>query len=123
MARPTTESVASGPRSHHAGELAERQLTGMLHVFVAFDWGEEINLDQARSLVPAEIRELPRRRRTPASISYRPRPLRYLLAPPTVDLPELGSVQPTTEATLFDFAAVSVASRVPFEKSRTPPMA
>ena len=33
--------------------LAEA-VAGTLHVFVAFDWGEEIDLDQARRLVPAE---------------------------------------------------------------------
>jgi hypothetical protein len=111
--------MTSAPRPYAAGELAETRLGGVLHVFVAFDWGEEINLEQARRLAPAEIRELPRRRRTPASITYRPSPLRYLLTAPTVDLPEVGAVQPTAEATLFDFAAVSVALHVPFELSGT----
>jgi hypothetical protein len=38
-------------------------LTGTLHVYVAFDWGEEIDLERTRALVPAEVRDLPRRRR------------------------------------------------------------
>src|SRR5262245_1050499 len=89
-------------------------LTGTLHIFVAFDWGEAIDLDQARRLVPGEVHELPRRRRTPSSITYRPPPLRFGLSGVILDLPELGSVHPTAEATLFDFAAVSVAIHVPF---------
>jgi hypothetical protein len=88
---------------------------GVLHLFVAFDWGEEINLDLARRLVPAETHDLPRRRRTPSSIAYRPPPLRFYLPPASLDLTELGPVQPSTEATVFDFAAVSLAFHVPFQ--------
>jgi hypothetical protein len=44
-------------------------LTGSLHIFVAFDWGDEILLDQAARLVPASRHELPRRRRSPSSYS------------------------------------------------------
>jgi len=50
-------------------------LTGTLHLFVAFDVGEEVDLEKARRLVPAQVQDLPRRRRTPTSISYRPPPL------------------------------------------------
>src|SRR5262245_40857881 len=48
---------------------------GTLHFFVAFDWGEEIDLDRARKLAPGEVHDLPRRRRTPTSFAYRPAPL------------------------------------------------
>jgi hypothetical protein len=89
-------------------------LTGVLHVYVAFDWGEELDLEQARRLVPAEIHDLPRRRRTPSSITYRPPPLHIALPPATLDLPEVGTVQATAEATVFDFAGVSLALHVPF---------
>jgi hypothetical protein len=95
-------------------------LAGVLHVYVAFDWGDEVRLDLARSLVPAEVHALPRRRRTPPSIAYRPAPLRFLLEPVPLSLPELGAVQLGGEATVFDFAAVSVAFHVPF---RLPPAA
>ena len=88
--------------------------TGILHVYVAFDWGEEIDLNRARQLVPAEFQSLPRRRRTPFSIAYRPPPLRFQLAPVGLRLAELGEVQATAEATVFDFAAVTVALHVPF---------
>jgi hypothetical protein len=95
-------------------------LTGTLHIYVAFDWGDEVRLDLARSLVPAEVHDLPRRRRTPPSIGYRPAPLRFLLEPVPLSLPELGAVQVGAEATVFDFAAVSVALHLPF---RLPPAA
>jgi hypothetical protein len=90
---------------------------GILHIYVAFDWGEEIDLERARRLVPAETVQFPRRRRTPPSIVYRPAPLRLSLTPGAVDLPEVGPVQPATEVTLFDFAAVSVALHVSFRLS------
>jgi hypothetical protein len=90
-------------------------LTGVLHVYVAFDWGEEVDLERARSLVPAEVRDLSRRRRTPSSITYRPPPLRFTLPSISFPMPRLGVVLFTAEATLFDFAAVSVALHLPFQ--------
>src|SRR4051812_22943244 len=92
-------------------------LKGQLHLFVAFDWGEEVNLERAQRLQPADARDLPRRPRTPASFTYRPRPLRYGLGTVKLRLPELGEVATTAEATLFDFAGVSVALRLPLELS------
>jgi hypothetical protein len=86
-------------------------LSGTLHVYVAFDWGDEVDLEQARRLAPADQHALPRRRRTPSSIAYRPPPLRFLLEQARLDLPGAGPV--TAEATVFDFAAVSVALHVP----------
>jgi hypothetical protein len=91
--------------------------TGTLHTFVAFDWGEEIDLQHARRLVPAEVHELPRRLRTPASIAYRPPPLRFQTPMNLPELLEIGSLQGVAEVTLFDFAAVSVALHVPFRLS------
>jgi hypothetical protein len=108
MSTTTLNEPASAPL---ASSVA---LTGVLHVYVAFDWGEELDLEQARRLVPAEIRDLPRRRRTPSSIVYRPPPLRIALPPVALDLPEAGTVQATAEATVFDFAGVSLALHVPF---------
>jgi hypothetical protein len=85
-----------------------------LHLYVAFDWGEEVDLEKARRLVPAEVHDLPRRRRTPTSITYRPPPLRFALSPVPLTLPELGPAQAAAEATVFDFGAVSIAMHVPF---------
>jgi hypothetical protein len=90
-------------------------LTGTLHLYVAFDWGDEVDLEQAGRLVPAEIHALPRRRRTPPSIAFRPPPLRFRLASVPLELPVGASpVETAPEATVFDFAAVSVALHVPF---------
>src|SRR5437879_727377 len=94
----------------------ETVLAGTLHVYIAFDWGEGVDLEHARSLVPAEVHDLPRRRRTPTSIVYRPPPLRVLLPPVVVDLPELGRTEATVEVTVFDFAAVSVALHIIFRQ-------
>jgi hypothetical protein len=95
----------------------EELVAGVLHVYVAFDWGEEINLDQARELVPAERHVLPRRRRTPPSITFRPPPLRFQMAPVSMDLPGLGAIEVPAEATVFDFAAVSLALHIPIQLS------
>lgn len=92
-------------------------LRGTLHVFVAFDWGDEIDLEQARRLAPAESQDLARRRRTPSSIAYRPAPLRYPLVMPQLELPEIGAITGLAEAIVFDFGGVSVSLQIPFELS------
>ncbi len=89
-------------------------LSGTLHIFVAFDWGDDIDLEQARKLVPASFQELPRRRRTPSSFAYRAPPLYIALAPVALELAEMGKVEAQAGLTVFDFAAVSVALHVPF---------
>ena len=89
-------------------------LSGTLLVNVAFDWGEEIDLERAQSLAPATYHVLPRRSRTPASIAYRPRPLRFRLTPVTLELPGMGSWPAEVEATVFDFGGVSVCLQIPF---------
>jgi hypothetical protein len=88
-------------------------LAGILHIYVAFDWGDAIDLEKARGLVPASFQELPRRRRTPSSFSYRPPPLHVALAPTPLELAELGRVEAQAGLTVFDFAGVSLALRVP----------
>src|SRR4051794_5121149 len=92
-----------------------RTVQGLLHLFVAFDWGDEIRLEQVRSLVPASVQELPRRRRTPPSFLYRPPPLRVSLPPVALKLDALPTAEAAVSTTLFDFGAVSVALRVPFD--------
>jgi hypothetical protein len=90
-------------------------LGGRLHVYVAFDWGDEIDLEHAGRLAPGAALALSRRPRTPSSFTYKPPPLRFRVAPAPIDLPP---GQPTTseaaEVTVFDFAAVSVSFCVPF---------
>lgn len=93
---------------------AAPQISGTLHLFLAFDWGEQILLERAAQLVPASRHELSRRRRTPQSFAFRPPPLHLPLEPVTLELAELGSIQVPAGLTLFDFAAVSLAVTVPF---------
>jgi hypothetical protein len=94
-------------------------LGGVLHVYVAFDWGEEIDLERARRLVQGAAVDLLRRPRTPSSFTYRPPPLRFPLAAATLELPSVGPLAVASAvATVFDFAAVSVALRLPFQLSQ-----
>jgi len=106
--------MSSAPPENVPAEQLRAVLPGMLHIYVAFDWGEEVLVDRARSLVSAEVHDLPRRRRTPSSIAYRPAPLRVRLPALEFELPELGRARASAEATVFDFAAVSLALHVPF---------
>src|ERR1700722_11792346 len=93
-------------------------LPAHLHIFVAFDWGEEVDLERAAQLAPGEFVALSRRPRTPPSITYKPPPLRFRLAPTIVPLPVLGDLTADrVEATVFDFAAVSVSLLLPFRLS------
>src|SRR5437764_12946352 len=87
-------------------------LTGRLHIFVAFDWGDEVDLDLAGRLAPAEAGAIARRPRTPTSIAYKPPPLRFPLAPVPLHLPPLGpDLVRAAEAPVFDCAALRVALR------------
>jgi hypothetical protein len=95
-------------------------LTGIAHIFVAFDWGEEVDLEAARRLLPGQTHELARRRRTPTSFAYAPAPLRYPLAPVKLEVGEPGGsaiTEATADATLFDFGGLSVWMRLPFSLS------
>jgi hypothetical protein len=90
-------------------------LTGRLYVYVAFDWGDEINLALARQQGAGVVLDMVRRPRTPPSIAYRPSPLRFPLGPVVINMPGLtGTPIRSADATVFDFAGVSVAFEVPF---------
>ncbi len=90
-------------------------LAGHLWVFVAFDWGEEVDLDHASRLAHGEALELSRRPRTPPSFAYKPPPLRFPIGPLALPVPGLEQqTAQTAEATVFDFAAVSLGTQIPF---------
>jgi hypothetical protein len=94
-------------------------LPAHLHIFVAFDWGDEVDLERAAQLAPGEFVSLSRRPRTPTSITYKPPPLRVRLAPVKLSLPGCGDAPiELVEATVFDFAAVSVSLELPLRLSR-----
>ena len=101
--------------SHQEEPAAPETLTGHLHVYVAFDWGDEIDLEAARRQGAGVVLDMMRRPRTPVSIAYRPPPLRFPLGPIMVAMPGLsGTPIHSAEATVFDFAGVSVALELPF---------
>jgi hypothetical protein len=89
-------------------------LAGILHAFVAFDWGEEDDLEQSRRAVPAEVHTLPRRLRTPPSIAYQSPPLRFALPPLDLVVPVVGHVSAPGDPMLFDLGAASLAMRIDF---------
>lgn len=97
--------------------IADQLHHGILHAFVAFDWGEAIDLERARLLQPAELHVLPRRRRTPGSFNFHPAPLRITLPEVRLALPEVGDCRAETVVTLFDFAAVTLDLNIPFTLS------
>ena len=86
-----------------------------MHLAFAFDIGDEIDLELARVLLQGELGQLPRRRRTPESIGYRPAPIRVPLEPPASPArrARFGAEPPRAELTLFDFGAISLAVRFP----------
>lgn len=88
----------------------EMPLDVTVHLAFAFDIGYEIELDAARPLLSAERGMLPRRRRTPESIRYRPAPVRVGLDVSELSLPGRNQSDgpPRGELTLFDFGAVSL---------------
>ncbi|MBY0397229.1 MAG: hypothetical protein K2X91_12305 [Thermoleophilia bacterium] len=92
----------------------------VVHVNIAFDLGYEIDLEAARPLMKGVRGVLPRRRRTPESIRYRPAPLRVPIEPTVVRLPaESQAVRPSSgQLSVFDFGAASLALR--FDLRATP---
>jgi len=104
----------SDPSPIRVDALPPGTFTGTLHVFVAFDWGDEVDLGLAQKLPGAGGQHLPRRRRTPTSIDYRPPPVRFDLPPVPLELPAIGTLEVGAEVAVFDFAGVSVCLRVPF---------
>jgi hypothetical protein len=95
-------------------------LAATVYLAFAFDIGDEIDLDRARLILQGEPGQLPRRRRTPESIGYRPAPIRVELEPAGIVLPGEWSWgrPPRGELTLLDFGAISLA--VQFHVSATP---
>ena len=87
----------------------------VIHLDYAFDIGYEIDLEKAGPLLQGQPGTLPRRKRTPESIRYRPAPLRVPIDASGVVLPGGVEAAPPTvgQLTLFDFAAISLALQFP----------
>ncbi|MFI5459680.1 MAG: hypothetical protein ACHRXM_30005 [Isosphaerales bacterium] len=107
-------------REHENPCWMTEPLAATVHLAFAFDIGDEIDLERTRLILQAEPGQLPRRRRTPESIGYRPAPIRVELDPTGVVLPGDWSFTrpPHGELTLFDFGAISLA--VQFHLTATP---
>lgn len=86
-----------------------------IHLAFAFDIGYEIDLEQARALLPGETGPPARRRRSPESIRYRPAPLRVAIDAAGMALPgSRPTIQPPrAELTAFDFGALSLTVQFP----------
>ena len=70
------------------------EIAATVHLAFAFDIGDEVDLDRARLILQGEPGQLPRRRRTPESIRYRPAPIRVELDPAGIALPGDPSLVP-----------------------------
>ena len=106
--------MQSDPRAtDDSASWMTHDVTATVHLAFAFDIGDEINLDRARLILQGQRGQLPRRRRTPESIRYRPAPIRVELEPAGIGLPGGHSLArpPRAELTLFDFAAISLSVR------------
>jgi hypothetical protein len=92
-------------------------LNTTVHLAFAFDIGDEIDLDRAQPILQGEPGQLPRRRRTPEWLGYRPAPVRVEVEPGGIRLPgEWASIEPPRgELTVFDFGAISLSVRFPME--------
>jgi hypothetical protein len=97
-----------------------QRLDSTIHLAFAFDVGDEIDLERARSILQGEPGQLTRRRRAPESTGYRPAPIRVDLDPVGLALPGDCALTrpPRGELTLFDFGAISLAAR--FHVTTTP---
>ena len=92
------KSRASVEREDSADNEAwlNEPLSVVVHLAFAFDIGDEIDLERARQMLQGELGQLPRRRRTPESIGYRPAPIRVPLEP--VGLQPAGRGRPGAES-------------------------
>jgi hypothetical protein len=90
-------------------------LDATIYLALAFDIGYEIDLERAREALQAEKGTLPRRRRTPESIQYRPAPVRVAVPADGLDLPAgfAPGAPPRAELSLFDFGAASLMAAFP----------
>ncbi len=92
-----------------------------IHLAVALDIGDEIDLDRARLILQGEPGQLPRRRRTPEWFGYRPAPIRVELEPAGIALQGEWSFlrPPRAMLTLFDFGALSLTVQFPVTTTPT----
>jgi hypothetical protein len=93
------------------------EFQAVLHLFVAFDWGDEIDVPHAARLVPGERHAAPASAGVSPPLQYRPAPLRFRVPGLALTLPECSPVTVDGVATVFDFGALSLAWRIPLHVS------
>ena len=95
---------------------ASEPLCGHLHIFVAFDWGDEVDLGRAAQLAPGEgVFVSLSRPRTPSSITVQTTTAAFSARAVKLPLPGCGDgLIENVEATIFEFAAVSVSLELRF---------
>lgn len=105
---------APAPAAGAAGRPPLRIERGTCHVLFAFDVGRAIDLDRAeRALLPPTQRETIRHKRTtPPYFQLQPAPIRVSQACGPLAVAGLTS-EPTVDAVIYDFGAVSIAYRFP----------
>jgi hypothetical protein len=93
------------------------ELQTILHLFVAFDWGDEVDVPHAARLVPREMHAAPAHPAVSPPLHYHPAPLRFRVAGLSLNLPECEPMTVDGVATVFDFGALSLAWSVPLQTS------
>jgi hypothetical protein len=99
--------------SEHPLNPSTAELQTILHLFVAFDWGDEIDVPHAARLVPGEMHAAPVRAGVSPPLQYHPAPLRFRVPGLSLNLPECESLNVDGVATVFDFGALSLAWNIP----------
>lgn len=95
--------------------MAIERISGECRVMFAFEVGYAIDLARAESRLPASAREaLPQSRRLPAESDFTQKPLRIAVERTTHAI-DSHATAPLVEATIYDFGAISVSFRVPFD--------
>jgi hypothetical protein len=121
MTTPTMDGPPTTP-----GTLEAVKFRASVHVLVAFDVGQAIDLDKAASSVAAGAQRqglggLGPGKRTPAYLDYRPLPVRVSGQMGSVGVRTAGedgrtwNTEPTFDAIIFDFGAVSITTVINFE--------
>ena len=95
--------------------MAIERISGECRVIFAFEAGYAIDLGRAESRLPASAREaLPQSRRLPADSDFTQKPLRIAVER-AIHAVDGHATAPLVEATIYDFGAISVSFRLPFD--------
>lgn len=95
---------------------AKSELIGSCHVTLAFEVGQNLDLERCeRLLPPAERQRVRSRRRVPHYFDYRPAPLRLPQEPPVFT--SAGLAVTRVDVVLFDFGAAAVNYTLPYQDS------